>query len=290
MTINNKKLLALYGLKWNPFLPDVPVEGLFRTPRIESFAWRVETLIMDGGLALVTGDPGLGKSVAMRLLNERFKNLNDVTIAYLDRPQSSISDFYREIGEHFGLELRPSNRWGGYKALREKWRRHIDTTLFRPILLIDEAQETPTLVLSELRLLAAEHFDSRRILTIILAGDDRLRERLKSEELAPLDSRVRSRLHLEPAGHDELMTMLTGALEAAGNKNLITQALRKTLVEHAAGNPRVMMQTADELLSKALSEDRPQIDETLFFDLVGERQPKRRDQRSKYDTTSHKSL
>ena len=24
----NKKLLALYGLKWNPFAPDVPVEAL----------------------------------------------------------------------------------------------------------------------------------------------------------------------------------------------------------------------------------------------------------------------
>ena len=24
----NKKMLALYGLKWNPFAPDVPVEAL----------------------------------------------------------------------------------------------------------------------------------------------------------------------------------------------------------------------------------------------------------------------
>lgn len=276
MTINNKKLLALYGLKWNPFLPDVPVEGLFRTPRIESFTWRVENLIMDGGMALVTGDPGHGKSVVLRLLNERFKGLKDVTIAHLDRPQSNLTDFYREVGENFGFDLRPSNRWGAYKALRERWRRHIETTLFRPILLIDEAQETPTSVLSELRLLASEHFDSRRILTIVLAGDERLRERLKSVELAPLDSRVRSRLHLDVADHDELTNILMGALEAAGNKNLITQALRKTLVEHAAGNPRVMMQTADELLARALAEERPQLDEKLFFDLVGDRHSKRR--------------
>ena len=26
----NKKMLALYGLKWNPFAPDVPVEALHR--------------------------------------------------------------------------------------------------------------------------------------------------------------------------------------------------------------------------------------------------------------------
>ena len=36
------KLLSLYGLKWNPFLPDVPTEALYRTPRLDHFAWRVE--------------------------------------------------------------------------------------------------------------------------------------------------------------------------------------------------------------------------------------------------------
>jgi type II secretory pathway predicted ATPase ExeA len=273
---NNKKHLALYGLSYNPFSPDVPAEGLFRSPRIESFAWRVEHLILDGGMALITGDPGLGKSVALRILNERFKDLKDVTVAYIDRPQSNISDFYREVGDCFGLSFRPGNRWGGYKALREKWRRHIETTLFRPILLVDEAQEMPSQVLSELRLLAAENFDSRRLLTIVLAGDERLRSRLKSADLAPVDSRMRSRLHLEPHSNDELMTMLVHAVEFAGNKNLITQGLRQTLVEHAAGNPRVMMHIADELLSRAVAEERPQIDEKLFFDLVGERQSKRR--------------
>ena len=31
----NKKMLALYGLKWNPFAPDVPVEALHVSRRIE---------------------------------------------------------------------------------------------------------------------------------------------------------------------------------------------------------------------------------------------------------------
>ena len=32
----NKKMLGLYGLKWNPFAPDVPVEALHVSRRIES--------------------------------------------------------------------------------------------------------------------------------------------------------------------------------------------------------------------------------------------------------------
>ena len=67
----NKKMLALYGLKWNPFAPDVPVEALHVTRRIELFCWRVQQLVGEGGFALVTGAPGTGKSVTLRILAER---------------------------------------------------------------------------------------------------------------------------------------------------------------------------------------------------------------------------
>ena len=67
----NRKLLALYGLKWSPFSPEVPAEALYVSRQVESFCWRVENLLSDGGFALVTGQPGLGKSVALRILAER---------------------------------------------------------------------------------------------------------------------------------------------------------------------------------------------------------------------------
>jgi hypothetical protein len=51
-------MLALYGLKWNPFTPNVPTEALHVTTRLESFCWRVQQLAGDGGFALVTGVPG----------------------------------------------------------------------------------------------------------------------------------------------------------------------------------------------------------------------------------------
>ncbi|MFV1962856.1 MAG: hypothetical protein ACC658_13625, partial [Acidimicrobiia bacterium] len=64
----SSKLLALYGLKWNPFLPDVPVEALWKSPEVDHFCWRMEALAREGGFALITGDPGTGKSVSLRVL------------------------------------------------------------------------------------------------------------------------------------------------------------------------------------------------------------------------------
>ena len=34
-------------------------------------------------------------------------------------------DFYRELGDIFSVKLSPLNRWGGFKALRERWRAHV---------------------------------------------------------------------------------------------------------------------------------------------------------------------
>jgi type II secretory pathway predicted ATPase ExeA len=262
----NKKLLALYGLKWSPFSPDVPTEALQVTPRIESFCWRVEQLVGEGGFALVSGSPGAGKSVTLRLLAERLSGLRDVHVGVLSRPQARLADFYREMGELFGVELHPHNRWGGAKLLRERWQSHIDASLSRPVLIIDEGQEMVLPVLAELRLLCSARLDSHLLLTVVLAGDQRLLERFRCDELLPLGSRMRVRLSLERSTPQELQQCLQHALQKAGAPKLMTPELIATLCDHAQGNLRAMMNMAGELLALAAQREVHQIDEQLFFE------------------------
>ena len=192
--MNSKKLLALWGLKWNPFSPELPGEALLATPKIEHFAWRVEQLVQEGGFALVTGESGTGKSVALRIVAGRLAALRDVTVGVIERPQSKSPDFYRELGDIFAVKLAPHNRWCGFKALRERWKAHVASSRIRPVLLIDEAQEMSPDVLSELRILSSADFDATSLLTVVLSGDGRLLELLRQEQLVPLGSRIRTRL------------------------------------------------------------------------------------------------
>ena len=262
----NKKMLALYGLKWNPFAPDVPVEALHVSRRIETFCWRVEQLVGEGGFALVTGVPGAGKSVTLRILAERLGNQRDARIGIVTRPQAGLADFYREMGDLFGVELAPHNRWAGAKVLRDRWQTHIDAALSRPVLIVDEAQEMLPAVLAELRLLSSARLDSHILLTVVLAGDGRLLERLRSEELLPLGSRMRVRLALERATPDELAELLVHALQKAGAVKLMTPELIATLADHAQGNPRALMTMAGELLAVAAQREARHIDEKLFLE------------------------
>jgi general secretion pathway protein A len=121
-------------------------------------------------------------------------------------------------------------------------------------------------VLNELRVLASKELDSRQLLCVVLAGDARLVERLRSSELMPLGSRTRRRLVLEYASRDELLACLDHLLETAGNPSLMTTELKATLADHAAGNYRVLMNLGDELLSVAADRDLPRLDEKLFLE------------------------
>jgi general secretion pathway protein A len=269
--MNSKKLLAQWGLKWNPFLPELPGEALLATPRIDHFTWRIEQLVQEGGFALITGDSGTGKSVALRIVAGRLSTLRDVSVGVIQWPQLRVPDFYRESGDIFSVKLASHNRWGGFRALRERWKTHVASSRIKPVLLIDEAQEMNPDVLGELRILSSADFDATSLLTVILSGDSRLLELLGQEDLFPLKSRIRTRFITEPAPREESLELLQHALAKAGNASLMISELMETLVDHSAGNYRSLMIMGAELLAYGMAHELAQLDEKSYLEVYQSR-------------------
>lgn len=275
----SKKILALYGLKWNPFLPEIPLEAIHVTSRIESFCFRVENgIAREGGIAALEGDNGTGKSVTTRVLAARLSKIRDVKVRSLARARCGVADFYRELAELFDVpDLKPHNRWSGFKKLRSQWEQHVEATLTKPVLVIDEAQDVDPRVFVELRALSSADFDSRCLLGVILAGDKRLSEALKTDDLRPIASRIRTRLVFDGASREDLLACLKHVLATAGNAKLMTEDVANALAEHALGNYRQLMTLANELLAAAAQREAARIDEKLFFEVfqppAGEKAP-----------------
>jgi len=259
--------LAFYGLKFNPFSQDIPAESLFVSPMVETFCWRVELQIGEGGFAMISGDLGAGKSTTLRILAARLNNLRDVSCAVLTRSHATVPDFYRELGHIFNVPLAPHNRWNSARSLREKWITHISNSLTRPVLLIDEAQAMSDSVYHELRLLASANLDSRNLLCSVLAGDNRLVARLQDDELLPIASRIRSRIRHDRATPEQLRQILTHLLKEAGNPSLMTDHVQMTLAEHALGNYRTLSNIANDLLAFGASKQIHPINEKLYFEV-----------------------
>jgi len=276
--MSRNKLQAQYGLKYNPFLPSIPDDDLWQPTGFDLFYYRLENIVLDGGFAMITGESGLGKSKALNLLASNLRQTGDIAVGVMERPQSSLRDFYRELGDLFGIKLSASNRYGGFKDLRAKWKAHIAATIFKPVLLVDEAQELSTVCLNEIRLLGSIHFDSDCLLTTVLCGDNRLPEKLRETALVPLGTRIRSRLNMEPFSSNDLLALLEHLIERAGAPGLMTKELKIAIVEHCAGNPRILMMQGAELLDNAMKQNCAVLDEKLFMDVFGalKKTPKRK--------------
>lgn len=80
-----------------------------------------------------------------------------------------------------------------------------------------------------------------------------------------MGSRIRTRLNLEGANRDELSACLEHLLATAGNVSLMTKELRHTLIDHAAGNYRILIGMAGELLMTAAQREITTLDEKLYL-------------------------
>ena len=64
-----------------------------------------------------------------------------------------------------------------------------------------------------------------------------------------------------------MLGALTHVLKCAGNPKLMSAPLLQTLCEHAAGNLRLLMNLANDLLAAACQQEREVIDEKLYFEV-----------------------
>ena len=63
---------------------------------------------------------------------------------------------------------------------------------------------------------------------------------------------------------------LNHLLAGAGNASLMTPGLRQTLCDHAAGNYRILMTLAGEMLTVAARRDLGVLDEKLYLDVLAQ--------------------
>jgi general secretion pathway protein A len=122
-------------------------------------------------------------------------------------------------------------------------------------------------VANELRLLTAADLDARSLLTIVIAGDERLDDKLRARELVPLAGRLRVILRLGALDPADLRMALDHVITQAGHAALMTSELKDTICERAAGNLRLLMNMAAELLDAAVERNAKQLDEQLYLDV-----------------------
>ena len=72
----------------------------------------------------------------------------------------------------------------------------------------------------------------------------------------------------------ELLELLDHALSKAGNPTLMTNGLLDTLVDHCAGNYRVLMTMSADLLAYGMAQEIRQLDEKFYLEVFQPKLPR----------------
>lgn len=242
-----KDILSHFGFQTLPFTRELTVIQHFSHPQFDLAADALLEAVENRMSAALIAPAGTGKSSVLRRLLSRLPEAR-YRVSYLMITNLSRREMAREIATALGLE--PA---GSYpmlvRRLQEGCRSSLDIESRRPVLVIDEAHELRPDVLSMLRVLTNFEMDSRLVVSIVLAGQPKLRELLRKDDLEDVARRLSHIATLVPLSKTEVASYLKHRATIAGAKILPLDAQAvEAIVEIARGNLRA----TDALTLKSL--------------------------------------
>jgi len=246
---------AFFGLKAEPFKPDLKHSQILQTHELKSVTKRFSYTVSLGGAGLVTGEIGSGKSTALRYAAGML-HPSEYKIIYVTATSGSILELYRQITVEMGIHQTSTSRAVMTRLIRQEIIELIDGKKMKVVLIVDEASLLRLEVISELHTICQFHKDSKPWLPVILAGQSNLVDKLMYRASAPFASRVVARSHLEGLDREGMEEYLSHHLNLAGIKaNLFEEAAITAIHQGSGGLLRKANHLARGSLIAAASEE-----------------------------------
>jgi type II secretory pathway predicted ATPase ExeA len=250
-----------FGFRQRPF-PATP-DGTFYYPATgheRAIAELRQSVDDQLGLAVLTGNPGLGKTLVCQCLLENLGS--NTTTAFLTN-----SHFHDRTAMLQALLYELSLPFAG--SSEQEVRLRLTEFLIenckagrQALFVIDEAHHLTTDFLEELRLFGNLEAGAHKALHVILVGQAGLLQTLSQPELGSLQQRIEVRATLPPLGIDEAADYLLHHLRRAGVRPeaIVSDEALEVLARHTSGVPRLLNQAARRALTLADAADASYVD------------------------------
>jgi len=229
---------ARFGLKRLPFDKSIATSDLYPWPGLTELTARLEMAKSARGIMLLTGEPGTGKTVAVRKFADSLNNEHYVC-CYLPLSTVTILDAYGQLNRALGgTEARSKSRMfdeiqRGVAELTGQGK--------QPVIIFDEADLLRSAMFDELRILLNFEMDSKDPLLLILVGQPQLLAKLSLRIHLPFRQRVAMRYRMPPMDEQQTRGYVEHHLKLAGRRqSLFTDEAMMQLFVQSGGVPRVV--------------------------------------------------
>lgn len=241
----------------------------------EALAHMLYGLQGEGGIMVLTGEVGTGKTTICRsLLNQLPENTD---VAYIINPKQSETEMLASLCDELHIDCIDTS---SIKSLTDALNQYLLQAHAKgrhTVLIIDEAQNIDIAVMEQLRLLTNLETNNKKLLQIMLLGQPELSDILQRQDLRQFAQRITSRYHLTPLDKAEVAAYVNHRLAIAGcdKQNIFSKAVLDDLFAYSGGIPRLINLIADRALLGAYASESKQVNKTILQqardEVLGER-------------------
>lgn len=252
--------VAHFGFTRTPFGKAIPAQLLCERASHQEAVARIQFCVAESLLGVITGEVGVGKTVAVRAATSRLDPIAH-HIVYVANPSFGTRGLYVTLVQALGAQPRFHKaevmaQAQALLAAEENERRR------RVVLVIDEAHLLAAAQLEELRLLTNADMDSRTPFALLLVGQPTLARQLRMGIFAALDQRIATRYQIAPMDLAEAAQYLRHHLGLVGRTDpLFADDAIARLHKASQGLPRAFNNVAIAALIAAATAGKALVDD-----------------------------
>ena len=258
---------AHFGMQHTPFVRNVPPEYLYESSSISEALARLEHVADNQQFAVVTSQPGCGKSTLIR----KFASIlppQKYLVLYLSDSKLTPRWFYKGLLDQLGIDAK-FYRGDAKRQLQKEIEIIRGIRNQKAVCILDEAHLLEKETIEEFRFMLNYRFDSESPMALVLAGQAELWDKLRQQRYAAVKQRIDLVCTLNPLDRAETARYIQSHLEYAGGKTeIVTDRALDAIHESSSGIPRMVNRVCEKSLMYAFQQGKRLIDEHIVYYVV----------------------
>ncbi len=257
------RLQSYFGFSRIPFTKYMWAKNMFLSAGQAELLRGLNLFLEYKGISLVSGPPGVGKSITLRRLKEELDE-RAYGLFYFFNVRSTPLGFFRSLARTLSLPA-SFQKADLFDVINTELGRYEEATSRHPILILDDCDGLSDELLEDLRLLTNYAFDCEDRFSMILSGTPLFTSRLRQPQNRTLHQRIRFSFSLKGLTIEEAKAYIEFHVKRAeGPPDLFAPGAIHLLFQAARGFPRVINQLASHALIQAAIKKKDRIDEKFL--------------------------